>query len=256
MSLTYTCACGSSFTVTEQRAGSERRCHVCGRQFRFPGLPESAASKGPPADGRSPVEKIPTEKERASPEPSAEPRPAGADAGTFGPSTWYGGLHVSGRLVVAALLLVVPIAFWSGLESPLPGFVAFGLVALLVVLVVGRFESLTLDTGVDGRPVLVCRRYLCFCACGEAVYDLADYRSLGLNNTEPRERADKIGFLFVGGLVAFFPVKSGTRAGKWQLSLRGPEEGEEITVFGDHSLGKLKQITAAITRASGLRVGR
>lgn len=63
-------------------------------------------------------------------------------------------------------------------------------------------------------------------------------------------------FLFVFGLVALFPVTSGTKAGKWQLSLKRRDESEHVIVFGDRSLGKVKKIAAAIKEASGLRVGR
>jgi hypothetical protein len=245
MSVTYTCNCGTSFTVTEHRAGSARRCHVCGRKFRFPDLPRPAETpKEQPA-----VQPLSTEF-------PTDPTSADTDVRDLGTLTWYTGLHRFGRLVLAAVLLAVPVALWTGLESPIPGLLVFGLVALLVVLVVGRFESLTLETGPDGQPVLVCRRFVCFCSKGESVYDLASYQSLALNNTEPREREEGFAFFFVGGVVGLFPTRSGTKAGKWQLSLRVPDDGEEVIVFGDHSLRKVKQIVAAIKQASGLRVGR
>jgi hypothetical protein len=253
MELTYTCECGKSYTVTRARAGAERRCHFCSRLFRFPDFVEdpdepSTADRGvtvPPAPLPA-VQPPAAAPGRQPPEPVFD----------IPPTTWYTGLHAVGRGLLALVLLAGAEALWVVVPVHAVAAVGTAVVLLLVGLVAGKYDSLSLQAGDGGQPTLRRRRYVGFVCTREATYALNDYHSLGLENDTPRHREVKLGFFLIGGLPGLLASDDGTRTGKWQLSLRADEDDTGVVVFADARLAKVKRVEAAIKRVTGLRVGR
>src|SRR5437773_1977905 len=119
--------CGQAIQIADDFAGGQARCPLCHGAFS---VPEPAI----------PVMAVVLDDVPEEPAPRLRPH------------TWYTGLRPEWRWAIGLALVGLSILIPALLGQPIAGLFCFGMSFLLVAMLIGNYERLTLMQGKKSRP--------------------------------------------------------------------------------------------------------